>query len=732
MAEDIRIRLLVDGEEVVGVVQNADEAVEELTQSGQQAEEQVESWAKKYRSLGEAQEEVFNDLVKMTGRGTKSLSTMEAGMVDLERRASLTADELQNASIQAQRMDDSMRRAGGAGTEAAQALSGIAADAPFGVIGVANNFEQLTAAAARADGGLRGLASNLMSFGNIATIAVGAISGLAAAYGDDLFNALFSASEQTTELTDRMKELKGVTEGVLSIEQEEPQFEIGSIEDAERSLDQLRTRRDLREESLQKARELQRLRENVSARDRRLAQQDPSDFSDGDMQARILEAREEVQRLNELEEQFGDDRDLQAFIDRSERRMEVLRGQVAALEDLIQAEEDLQAQRNLGDLQGVDRVTDDEGDGEPTDIDSQAPPVEPTSVQNRIIPQEMPDLNQQLVLFQELRTELDRINRKPFLKEADKADQRVQAVVQRIRELQAVGAALDREVINGIIESLELTEEEANDVREALSGIEEPKKKKVEDQTAGAFQRGFQSGFQGAIQQELQPMLEQIESDFARALISAMAQAAASEAAQRLTDQVFSEVGGGSSSPQQAASSASGAASAGSGGGGLSSQIAGGIGALGWGVALGQGVQNATGSRAAGALAGGATAALLAASLGFPPLAIAGLGAAGLIGGAFEDGGRPPVGKVSLVGENGPEAFVPDQPGTIVPNADLQAAIETPDQSGLIKEVRKLREATEAALNRPAKAEFTPREFRRGREGTEKFERSKSPRRRRN
>ena len=39
-----------------------------------------------------------------------------------------------------------------------------------------------------------------------------------------------------------------------------------------------------------------------------------------------------------------------------------------------------------------------------------------------------------------------------------------------------------------------------------------------------------------------------------------------------------------------------------------------------------------------------------------------------LIGGAFANGGSPPVGKVSLVGEQGPELFVPSQSGTIIPN----------------------------------------------------------------
>jgi phage-related minor tail protein len=39
-----------------------------------------------------------------------------------------------------------------------------------------------------------------------------------------------------------------------------------------------------------------------------------------------------------------------------------------------------------------------------------------------------------------------------------------------------------------------------------------------------------------------------------------------------------------------------------------------------------------------------------------------------LFGGFFAEGGNPPIGKASIVGENGPELFVPKSSGTIVPN----------------------------------------------------------------
>ena len=44
----------------------------------------------------------------------------------------------------------------------------------------------------------------------------------------------------------------------------------------------------------------------------------------------------------------------------------------------------------------------------------------------------------------------------------------------------------------------------------------------------------------------------------------------------------------------------------------------------------------------------------------------------GLLGAiGFANGGRPPVGRPSIVGERGPELFVPDRSGTIVPNHEL-------------------------------------------------------------
>ena len=43
----------------------------------------------------------------------------------------------------------------------------------------------------------------------------------------------------------------------------------------------------------------------------------------------------------------------------------------------------------------------------------------------------------------------------------------------------------------------------------------------------------------------------------------------------------------------------------------------------------------------------------------------------------FAEGGRPPPGKPSVVGEKGPELFVPDKPGTVVPKSLLGSVLRT-------------------------------------------------------
>jgi len=49
--------------------------------------------------------------------------------------------------------------------------------------------------------------------------------------------------------------------------------------------------------------------------------------------------------------------------------------------------------------------------------------------------------------------------------------------------------------------------------------------------------------------------------------------------------------------------------------------------------------------------------------------------AGSLLGGFFANGGQPPVNRISVVGEKGPELFVPRSPGTIIPNNKLGGGV---------------------------------------------------------
>lgn len=76
------------------------------------------------------------------------------------------------------------------------------------------------------------------------------------------------------------------------------------------------------------------------------------------------------------------------------------------------------------------------------------------------------------------------------------------------------------------------------------------------------------------------------------------------------------------------------------------------------GSVLGSGPGTSFGNAAAGASSSGLASTLFS-------------GASSLFGGAFANGGIPPTNKLSVVGENGPEVFIPRQRGRIIPNDEL-------------------------------------------------------------
>jgi phage-related minor tail protein len=74
-----------------------------------------------------------------------------------------------------------------------------------------------------------------------------------------------------------------------------------------------------------------------------------------------------------------------------------------------------------------------------------------------------------------------------------------------------------------------------------------------------------------------------------------------------------------------------------------------------------------------GGLGGGGASAVPSTAYGDFSVAGPSFFSGGMIPG-FANGGRPPVGRPSIVGERGPELFVPDRTGTIVPNHAMGSA----------------------------------------------------------
>jgi hypothetical protein len=80
-----------------------------------------------------------------------------------------------------------------------------------------------------------------------------------------------------------------------------------------------------------------------------------------------------------------------------------------------------------------------------------------------------------------------------------------------------------------------------------------------------------------------------------------------------------------------------------------------------------------------GLISGGAGAAAGGGNL-FGNVGILNSGIGAGFGGAFASGGMPPVGKVSLVGEEGPELFIPGVSGTIMSAKDTAEALKPSGQ----------------------------------------------------
>jgi predicted nucleic acid-binding Zn-ribbon protein len=163
--------------------------------------------------------EVIRDLEKIDDAVQDLRTEADSASEDLQKvgAASDGASEgLRRTAAAADTAGEELRSAGGGAGGLAVNLSQIAADAPFGILGVANNIEGLSQSFSRAKGqtgSFRSVLGRLAKPGNLITIATGVVSGLAVAFGDDLVGALTS-SEQ------KLVDLEGALDGVLQFSDE--------------------------------------------------------------------------------------------------------------------------------------------------------------------------------------------------------------------------------------------------------------------------------------------------------------------------------------------------------------------------------------------------------------------------------------------------------------------------------------------------------------------------------
>lgn len=96
------------------------------------------------------------------------------------------------------------------------------------------------------------------------------------------------------------------------------------------------------------------------------------------------------------------------------------------------------------------------------------------------------------------------------------------------------------------------------------------------------------------------------------------------------------------------------------------SMLEGAAGIYGAAMALGAGGKKKQKHSIFGAVLGGIAGSFLGNPMG-------GMEIGSALGGMFAEGGRPPVGKISVIGERGRELFVPDSAGTIIPNHGIES-----------------------------------------------------------
>jgi hypothetical protein len=331
--------------------------------------------------------------------------------------------------------------------DAAFGLDNLAASAPF----LNEQFQRLRQQTGGTTSALSALFSALKGPAGV----IGAFT-LLVQFGPQIADFFTGVEEGADDAKSAIDRLQSAADSLISgFGDELPEFEITDPEAAREAAERLGTAADQREQLIEDAR---RFRDQVSE-----GSASPEGLALG---------------TSDLQQRFGDIENLDAFIQRQERLLENERAISRALQERLDPRErERRLLESIQEIQGIrQEVEEDQPDVEEFELPDtsfqagEAGFVEPPNAPRVVSPVDLESIRTELTLLEDLENQIRIINEMPFLRGADKAEQRIQQVVQGIRQAQRAGREFSRREINQLVEGLGLAENEAQRVRQALAG----------------------------------------------------------------------------------------------------------------------------------------------------------------------------------------------------------------------------------------------------------------------
>jgi hypothetical protein len=417
-----------------------------------------------------ALEKVEDAEVSVEGRA----ETMSEEMIESNQRAAnaveQTEQQLQQTADATQRVESATRTAAGGGQRFYTSLSRIASDAPFGLLGISNNLEGLFQGAQQADGGISQLLGGLFRVQNFVPVLGGVVTGLAAAFGDDLLNAVRSSTNELEKFEEQLGDVLDLGDlGELGTNTQAIRQEISRLKEAQEELQS--RQQELDEES-----------GNFFTRSLASLQAFGASFAEWQGASRDaieLIGLAEEERSKAMSEAAKDQEELQKATEQVNERIRTLEGRLQAIQAIESVRPGL-----------IDREAERAPEVDPVGPGPDQEPQE--DLQQSLQPPEE-ELNAFDQVLGDVQNRIQIINAMPFLKGAAAAEQRVKVVVGAIRQAQRAGAEFSREEINNIIRGLGLAKEEARKVREALQG-QTSTQKQTNDKLAQSIRLASQFG----------------------------------------------------------------------------------------------------------------------------------------------------------------------------------------------------------------------------------------------